>query len=76
MTDKVYVATEKDCEEIETWVMGVFSSREKADEIIDKEKEEIFNDPMHQPWECCESPDKDCVEGKFEFQITVHEVNK
>ena len=34
MTDKVYVATEKDCEEIETWVMGVFSSREKADEII------------------------------------------
>lgn len=74
MTDKVYVVTQDNIDEGETYVIGVFASKEKAEELIDKEKEEIFNDPFWGPWECCSSPDKDCVKSMFEFDINGCEV--
>jgi hypothetical protein len=72
MGDKVYVLTMLDVEELESHVIGVFDSKEKAKAEADKEKEDIFNDPDWGPWDCCIRPDRDCVEScrrMYEFEI-------
>ena len=69
MAVTLFVVTERDYEEALFSVIGAYPSIEQAKQIVRDRKKEIFNDPMYQPWECCEEPDESCVDNLFFIDI-------